>query len=176
MVKKVVLHDRKILDRWAVFIEGAQGKAGEIYEETEKFLKDYNIPGLKLEMVKGIPKKGSGLFFTFYGKERDLLRVTCDALKEYTVYIGARDFGNGLDVSWFLTVEPKFLKSLVSSAIAKDYRALSLEIDPFEQQDLGAFATCVHRSLLKAVDNLMRSMGQDPSTIDRKSKGFLGVS
>jgi hypothetical protein len=53
---------------------------------------------------------------------------------------------------------------------------MCLRFDLFDEQDLRAYVTNVHHSLLKAVENLMLSLKQDPSTIDRKSRGFLGVS
>jgi hypothetical protein len=107
-------------------------------------------------------------------------------LKDFRMYIGARDYGNSLGVSWYLTCEPGFLKRLFSTALfygkTKDIqrvspdRALSFTLDIFSQQDLIAYVTCVHHSLLKAIEKIMRELGQDPSKIDRKSKGFLGVS
>jgi hypothetical protein len=53
---------------------------------------------------------------------------------------------------------------------------LILSFDIFDQQDLIAFATSVHHSLLKAVEKLLYSLNQDPSKINRKSRGFLGIS
>ncbi|MCD6473249.1 hypothetical protein J7K55_09160 [Candidatus Aerophobetes bacterium] len=48
-------------------------------------------------------------------------------------------------------------------------------IDIFDQQDLRAYVTVTHHCLLKAVENLMKELGQDSSKIERKSKGFLEV-
>jgi len=39
-----------------------------------------------------------------------------------------------------------------------------------------AFATSVHHSLLKAIEKLFQRLNQDPSKINRKSRGFLGIS
>jgi hypothetical protein len=50
------------------------------------------------------------------------------------------------------------------------------ELDLFDLQDLSAYATNCHHSLLKAIEKLMLSLNQDPSKINRKSRGFLGVS
>jgi len=55
-------------------------------------------------------------------------------------------------------------------------KAMSFNLDLFQQQDLNAYATVVHHCLLKAIEKMMSNLGQDPSKIDRKSKGFLGIS
>jgi hypothetical protein len=50
------------------------------------------------------------------------------------------------------------------------------ELNLFNKQDLTAYVTCVHHCLLEAVEKLMLGMDQDPSKIDRKTRGFLGIS
>lgn len=50
-----------------------------------------------------------------------------------------------------------------------------MEVDIFDQQDLRAYVTVTHHCLLKAVESLMKDLGQDFSKIERKSKGFLEV-
>ena len=94
------------------------------------------------------------------------------------MYIGARDYGNNLDVQWYLTCEPGFFKKTLSSILTKGAsdKALSFLLDIFQQQDLTAYVTYIHHCLLKAVEALMTSLGQDFKRVDRKSKGFLGVS
>ena len=42
--------------------------------------------------------------------------------------------------------------------------------DILVEEELNAYVTCIHHCLLEAVDELMRSLGQDPSKIDRKSR------
>ena len=51
-----------------------------------------------------------------------------------------------------------------------------IELDLFDQQDLRVYVTNAHRCFMKAVEQLMRGMNQDTSTLERKSKGFLGIS
>ena len=63
-----------------------------------------------------------------------------------------------------------------SAAIATAGAAgVLMEVDIFDQQDLCAYVTVTHHCLLKAVENLMKDLGQDLSKIERKSKGFLEV-
>jgi hypothetical protein len=105
--------------------------------------------------------------------------VTTERLKDYKIYVCARDYGKYLDVQWYLTCEPGFFSKVFKMGAAVYTAGLStliLSFDLFDQQDLIAFATTVHHSLLKAVEKLMLSLNQDPSKMNRKSRGFLGVS
>jgi hypothetical protein len=114
-----------------------------------------------------------------FGKEREYLMVTTERLKDYKIYVCARDYGNYLDVQWYLTCDPGFFSkafkigaSIYTVGLATPF----LSFDIFDQQDLLAYATSVHHCMLKAVEKLMASLNQDPSKINRKSRGFLGVS
>jgi hypothetical protein len=174
MFGKVTLKDEKIIDRWSMIVENGQGLTEQIYSDTETFVKESQAPGIGFERVQVRPSWLKGIL----GNERSYFMVTNTALDDYRMFIGARDYGNALDISWFLTCEPGFFSKKLSSVLtsgASD-KALSLNLDIFQQQDLSAYATVVHHCLLKAVDKLMLGAGQDSSKIDRKSKGFLGIS
>jgi hypothetical protein len=158
-----------------VLIESGQGRGTELYNDFLKFLEESNVPEVEAKAVKVVPGWLKGLF----GKEREYLMVTAERLKDYKIYICARDYGKYLDVQWYLTCDPGFFSKAFKIG-ATIYTAglsnLILSFDIFDQQDLIAFATSVHHSLLKAVEKLMHSLNQDPSKINRKSRGFLGVS
>ena len=55
MVKKVTLHEEKILDSWSVLIEGAKGQREKIYEDTTRFIRESEVPGVKIETIKVRP-------------------------------------------------------------------------------------------------------------------------
>jgi hypothetical protein len=42
------------------------------------------------------------------------MSVSNDSLREFLLYIGARDYGIHLDVSWYLTVQPSGFKRAFS--------------------------------------------------------------
>ena len=174
MAKKVILKDEKILDSWSTIIENAQDKVDEIYKKVPELIQESKAPGVRSETVRVKPGGLSGLF----GKDREYLMVTNEGLRDYKMYIGAREYGNNLDISWYLTCEPGVFKSSLSSFLTKGAsdKALSFMLNIFQQQDLNAYATVVHHCLLKSVETIMKSKNQDPSKIERKSKGFLGIS
>ncbi len=170
----ITLKDEKIIDRWSMIIENGQGNAEETYKDTDQFIKESKAPGIQIERVKVRPSWLKGLF----GNERNYMMVTNEGLGDYRMFIGARDYGDNLDVQWYLTCEPGFFKKTLSDVLTKGAsdKALSFNLDLFQQQDLSAYSTVVHHCLLKALEKLMAGLGQDTSKIDRKSKGFLGIS
>jgi hypothetical protein len=98
-------------------------------------------------------------------------------LKPYQMFIGARDYGNNLDVSWYLTFKFTVWQAILSAIpFVGGMSKNSNDLDLFEEQDLRAYVTNAHHCLLEAVDKLMLDLHQDPSKIERKSKGFLGIS
>lgn len=170
----ITLQDEKIIDRWSIIIGNGQGRAEQVYQDTEQLIRDSKAPGMSIEQVKVRPSWLKGLL----GNERSYMMVTCQALKDYRMFMGARDYGDNLDVQWYMTCEPGFFKKRLSSVLtsgASD-KALSLNLDLFKQQDLNAYATVVHHCLIEAVEKVMSGLGQDSSKIDRKSRGFLGIS
>lgn len=176
MPKTVTLKDDKIIDSWATVIDSGAGKAEAIFKLTEKALSESEAPDVEWERVDAQPSRLKGLLL---GKKRDYLRVINKGIGEdYRMYVGTRDFGTHLDVTWFLTVEPNWLKRVAKSAASLatvGAANLLMELDLFDQQDLRAYVTVTHHCLLKAVGVVMEELGQDVSKIDRKSKGVLEV-
>jgi hypothetical protein len=174
MFGKITLKDEKIIDRWSMIVENAQGLAEQIYGDTQSIVNESQAPGIGFERVQVRPSWLKGIL----GNERSYLMVTNDALSDYRMFIGARDYGSALDISWFMTCEPGFFSKKLSNILTSgaSAQALSLNLDIFQQQDLNAYATLVHHCMLKAIEKMMSGKGQDTTQIDRKSKGFLGIS
>lgn len=174
MGDKVTLQDEKIIDRWSILIGNAQGQSEKTYSETENLIRSSKAPGIEIERVRVRPSWLKGLF----GVERNYMMVSNEGLKDYRMFIGARDYGNNLDVSWYLTCEPGFFKKTLSTALTQggSDKALSFSLDIFQQQDLNAYATLVHHCLKETLEKIMTGLGQDPSKTDYKSRGFLGIS
>lgn len=169
----VTLNDQKILDQWGVVMECGAGKDTALLQSTQDMLRDSNLPGVAWEKVDA----QTGMLRGLFGNKRGYLMITCEAVKDYRMYLGARDYGKHLDVSWFLTVEPGFFKSAFSALLAHgNFQALSFNLDVFQNQDLRAYVTSVHRlAVRKAVEQIGAMIGQDTSKFNWQSKGFLGV-
>jgi hypothetical protein len=175
MFGKGILAKEQVIDHWNILIEKGNGKAGEVFSDAEAFLRESKAPSLKVERKKMSP----GMIKGMLGAKRDFLVVTDKSfrLKPYQVFINARDYGENLDVSWYLTYRLPLWRALFRFIPWIGATSFILEsLDLFNLQDLTAYTTVCHHSTLEAVEKLMLGLNQDPSKIDRKSKGFLGIS
>ncbi|MFZ6016423.1 MAG: hypothetical protein ACOYU0_02185 [Nitrospirota bacterium] len=192
-----LLKKEEVLDSWSVLIGNAQGQEEEIFNNTHNLILQTKVPNVKMETKAIAPGIVRGLF----GTKREFLVVTETGnprLKPFKMFINARDYGNNLDVSWYLTYKSGFWRRLLyfllripilnlmflpyaflaAGAVMIQERRVtpSVYLDLFDEQDLRAYVTNAHHCLIEAVEKLMVNMGQDPSNIDRKSRGFLGIS
>ncbi len=165
-----ILTKEQVIDSWGMLVENGQGRSNEVFQMTSDFIRESKAPSLKTKNEKMSP----GVVGSILGSKRDFLVVRDQHLSAYQVFINVRDYGENLDVSWYLTYRPSFFKALLHLFRSSAF-ALS-ELDLFEQADLKAYATVCHHSTLKAVENLMQKLNQDTAKINRESKGFLGVS
>ena len=172
------IKDETILERWSVLIKNAHGNGEKIYNRTAEFIQELRAPGINSEMVKlrtDRIERGGGFFTKFV--ERDYLMVTHDHLRDFRMYIGARDFGSAFYVSWYLTCEPNFFKKTISGLLTKDPQFFSFfMLDIFKQEDLTAYVTAIHHALIDATKEVSESVGFDFTKVDQKSKGFLNIS
>lgn len=190
-----IVRKEEVIDSWSVLIENAHGKAEGIFGNTEGFVEQSKAPDVEVERKKIAP----GIIRGLLGAKRDFLivkEIGNPTLKPFQMFIGARDYGNNLDVSWYLTIRPTFWEKVLAlwlsipflnwlalpfawgrsaSSMIKEKRG-GLDLDLFDEQDLRAYVTNAHHCLLKAVDKLMLELHQDPTKIERKSRGFLGIS
>jgi len=171
-----ILRKDQVVDSWGMLIEKAQGKAENVFQNTDSHIKESKAPSIEMER-KSI---GPGIVRGLMGATRDFLVVTyiqSMRMKPYKIFLNARDYGDNLDVSWYLTFKPSLLQAAMCLIpFVNVFPRTSMEIDLFDQQDLRAYSTVVHHSVLKSVEKLMLELNQDTSKIDRKSRGFLGIS
>jgi len=173
----IIIGERKaeILDNWSALIRGAQGQRDKVITTTKELINISKAPSIEIKE----DKVGPGLAPTTFGETREFLIVADRRnlkLGNFKAYVNANDYGDGLFVSWYLTYMPDVWQTL-ASLIPGGGKIVGLdELNLFNKQDLTAYVTCVHHCLLEAVDKLMLDMNQDPSKIDRKTRGFLGIS
>lgn len=170
------LNKDQVIDSWSALIEGGQGKSEQLFGETHDFVEESQAPNLTMAMREIAPGVAAGLA----GRTRTFLVISENGnprLNPYEMFLNCRDYGNNLDVSWYVTYRPGVWIAILSLLpFGKEIQESYRELDLFDQQDLRAYTTNAHRCLLKAVDALMLSLAQDPSRIDRRSRGFLGIS
>lgn len=190
-----VLRREEIFDEWSVLIGGANGKAEEVFTTARNLITATKVPNVGVERKEMSPGVIRGMF----GTKRSFLVVTETGnrrLKPYQMYINVRDYGTNLAVDWYLMYRSGWVVQVLAAISAIPFLGLlvlpftaiaamgqrarerrgSLDLDLFDQQDLRAYITNTHHCLLGAVESLMTSLNQDTSRLDRKSRGFLGIS
>ena len=171
-----VLRSDQVIDTWSALIGNANGKAAEVLGGTESFLRESKVPALTVLKKSIAPSMIKGIG----GKNRDFLVITdkqSNKLEPYQVFLNSRDYGENLDVSWYLTYRPTIWQVIGSLFWSSGFIPKSVrDLDIFDQQDLTAYVANAHKCMEKAVVKVMTDSGQDPSKVDWKSKGFLGVS
>jgi len=170
------LKKEEVIDNWSILIENGNGRAEDIFRDTNSFILETKAPAIAIKREQISPSMLKGVL----GRKRDFLTVIDKRnirLKPYKIFINARDYGKNLDVSWYLTFKPELWKRILALVpfVSIVPKKLS-DLDIFDQQDLRAYATNAHHCVIKAVEKLMLSLGQDPTKIDRRSRGFLGIS
>lgn len=152
----------EIIDRWGVLIENGKGRADDIFSDTEGFIRKSEAPKVAVERGEVAPTIAKDIL----GVRRNFLVLTDfenPKLVNYKTFICARDYGNNLDVSWYLTYKLSLFEAILSIIFRGKYMP---KLDLFDEQDLRAYVTNAHHSLLKAVEKLMLKLDQDPSRIE----------
>jgi hypothetical protein len=145
------------------------GKDTWILDTTQKFILEAKIPDAACYQKY--------VQTSFMSPQRNCLIVSHIMHQDYKMYIFARNFGTHLDIGWFGTIEPRFLKRTFSKYAMGNPQALSQQVDMFDQQDLRACFTIAHHCLKRAIDIVIDELKQDPSPmgLNASSKGFLNV-
>jgi hypothetical protein len=177
-----ILRKDRIIENWNVLIEEACMANGHseapdrVYKDITTFLAATEPPHLRAELQDISPSLTRGLF----GDQRKFLVLTDNTnrrTKPYKIFMSARPYGTNLACDWFMTYKPTPLMSLLSLIPYVNFVPQTIsDIDLFDQQDLTAYATNAHHCMIKAVQELMLNLNQDPSTLNRQSKGFFGLN
>jgi hypothetical protein len=188
-----IVKKEQVVERWALLIRDGNEHAPEIVQNIKTLILASKAPNITMEQKDVAPSIIRGVF----GGRRPFLLIsdTTNAnLKRYRMYLNARDYGNNLQVCWYVIYHRPlgelFLKILlfvpglnlvilpiyVLAHLPKAGEAGLVTLDFFDLQDLTAYVTNAHHCVLDAVDVLLLELSQDPSKIERKSQGFLGIS
>ena len=157
----------KVIENWATVVENGAGNGERLQRELESLLAEAKMPNVSWSM--GEVTTG------FLSGRREYLIIKHAGLREYMMYVFARDQGQHLACGWFLTVTPGMFKKRFSKYMTGNPIALSRDLDVFSQEDLGAWTHIVHRMFVKIATDLMREMQQDITGMSTTSKGFLSV-
>ena len=177
-----ILRKERIIDNWAALLDEACIENGDsqtpdkVYKDISTFLDASEAPHLRVERKHLAPS----VMRELTGDRREFLVLTDTTnyrLKPYQIYMSARPYGINLAAEWYLTYKPTPLMALLSLIPYVNVIPQTLsDIDLFDQQDLRAYASNAHHCMVRAVQELMLKFHQDPTTLNRESKGFFGLN
>lgn len=166
----VTIKEETILNQWSMIVEGTADRGEDVLRAILAHLKDARLPE-GCSCHKDTVQSGGWMSKV----KREFLICENESFKDYRVYIGVRAYGANLDVCRFVTVEPGFMKQLMSQQMAGDAYALSGPRNILVEQDLKAWLTVVHHAVIDAVDDLFSDLKRDRSKIRRESRGILEI-
>src|SRR5262249_4645826 len=99
-----IKHD-SVADSWSTIVLNGAGQDKWLMDTVEEMVRNAQMQGV----TTGQTEISSGIF----GERRKVLVVNYTRLRDYRLYVYARDFGTNLDVSWYLTINPGGLKRMM---------------------------------------------------------------
>ncbi len=164
------LKEETILNEWSMIVDHGAGNGPAVLDQIQKCLGEARIPGDCAWCLEEV--KSQGLFSKV---RREFLIVSLGQFKDYHMYIGIRDYGIHLDCCRFLTVEPGLFKKMLSEKLTGSADTYSMPRNILVEQDLRAWATVVHHGVTDAVGALLTRLGQDPTLLQKGTKGILEI-
>lgn len=184
------LKEDNILDSWSHLFPDAQGKGAKVFAEIKRSVAKFDPPHV---VLKECEVEGG----TIRGNERkQMLTVENNRLAGVVMYIGARDYGKQLMVSWYLVHEltgvsrfcriiamhwilalillPYYLGALFIEKITGRVSAENMGV--FEREELGAYTGTVHSAVTESAKTIAEELNIDFTKVDTKTRGFLNLS
>ena len=161
------LRREQIIDRWDLLVSGGQGQGDAVVSATVFQIDQQKLPGVSYKHANFSP----GIVRGLAGNTRPFLVISQSGnrrLQPSRMHVSVRDYGDNLQTSWFLSYHRSFFERIKPNPL--------VQLDLFDEQDLRAYVTAVHHCFTDSVVDLVSSLGQDTSRVDRSSKGFLGIS
>lgn len=178
----------KIVEQWSVLIVGANGEGERVITDTIRAIEKLEVPNIHVSRQERKPGPG------FIKTRREFLIAEHKLFDTHDMYIGARDYGKQLFVSWYLIEEPMafwrmFRRNPIGTLVrwpfiilmrlfliwqgntGKFFSSLNL----FDTEELTAYVTTVHHALLDSVKAMMEDQKLDFTKIENRTRGFLNI-
>jgi hypothetical protein len=167
MTTRIRSRSESVIDSWSTIIENAGGQEKKLMDDMARVIGEAHIPYARLSR--------DDCTTGFSGTKRDFLILRHDYYSQYRMFIGAKEYGTSLDVSWFLTLYINRLRARMLKIATGNPHAFSMQLDIFQQQDVRAFVSIAHHCVKHAVEALCGELEQTPVGLNTQSKGFLSV-
>ena len=100
-----LVRKEQVVEQWSLLIENGQEKGSELLEHSHRLILDTRAPNITMEDKDIAP----GVIRGVLGGTRPFLVISNDTnvnLRLYCMYLNVRDYGNNLQVSWYVVQTP----------------------------------------------------------------------
>lgn len=164
------LSDETVKEVQFALINGAAGQAEPLLANVQKRLQEAYMPLQCRWGVVEVKTKG-----WVSRVRRDFLIVEVEEFPDYHNYISVRNFGTYLDCLRALTMEPNFVKKILSRKLTGDEEGLSAPKNLLKFQDLNSWNNVVNDCMKKSIDALVERLGQKPGQFRYGERNFLDI-
>jgi hypothetical protein len=182
------IKQEKILQQWSMLIVGANGQGERVITDTIRAIEKLEVPDIYVSRQERKPGPG------FIKTRREFLIAEHKLFDVYDMYIGARDYGKQLFVSWYLIEEPmtfwrRFKRNPIRTIFAWPFiilmRMLAISqggsgkffssMNLFDTEELTAYVSTVHHALMDSVKAMTADQKLDSTKIENRTHGFLNI-
>lgn len=171
-LNRLGLKNQKIVQSWSVVIHDGSKFADEFFEKVQDLTLSRELPGM-LEGDIAVKQLRDQMMFA---EPRQFLIVyNFGQIRDFRVHLGVRAVGKELQVSWYLVLQPGFLRRMLSRLLTlpKPHPFLWENLSVFGHQDLQVRVTVIHSAVKSVMAEIMERLGQDPKGVDTRSRGVL---
>lgn len=188
LIKKILDKDR-VVESWTALLDGANGEGEKVIKGAIREIERVEAPNIHITRKKVNPGRG------FIQKSREFLVAEHRLIDTYDMYIGARDYGKQLFVSWYLVAEPVsfsrlFKRNPILAVLKLPFLVLAMvaarargekgefysRMNLFDSEEITAYVTTVHHAVTAAAKEMAEARHIDFSKVDTKTRGFLNLS
>ena len=172
------LKSQNIVERWFAAIGGANGEGEKVLRAFMSRVEEAGIPDIVAEKIKmntGLASAPSKSMFSLgiNRSMREMIEIKNETMLGWLIYVGARDYGKQLLVSWYLVADEKELPRTAKAIFGAESM---MELGLFKTEELSAFVTIIHEALKSAVSDSMKELNLDFTKVDTHTRGFLNIS
>src|SRR3989338_4311050 len=170
------LKNQNILERWFTAIGGASGQGEKVMTDFVARVDAAGIPSVSYDkklLNVGLGNAMKNIFRGGGSQARHFIEIKNEAFVGLIIYVGVRDYGKQLLVSWYLVVDERELPRLARSM---GMAASMMDLDIYKAEELSAFVSLVHGALKEAVQTAMKELNLDFTKVDTHTQGFLNIS
>lgn len=183
--QKSQLTEDKVKDEWSVMIDGAGERGDELLESIARNIEQQNLPHSQL---------AKRMMAIEGGEPHSFLVIKNGKFKGYEMLVGAYDYGNHLNVMWYLVYDSpehtemreaaaqgrrahsSFNSKFETDAMARGYMSIE-NYSKMDKIEFKQYLTVVYETVQKEVKGFMEDLGNDFSKVDTATaKGFISIN